>query len=91
MFGLCSPLGAAPLLPSWQSAADCSRFAAAGHTLGRASWVMDHMIWTAMTYMSSVERYNGWRQLCVHAQPCMQGSGDAAGLLGMLGAVYLYT
>jgi hypothetical protein len=35
--------------------------------------------------------YSGWRQLCVHAQPCMQGPGDAACLLCMLGAVLLYT
>jgi hypothetical protein len=45
-------------------------------------------LWTAMMYMSAVERYSGWRQLCVHAQPCMQGSGDAACLLCLLGAVY---
>jgi hypothetical protein len=30
------------------------------------------------------------KQLCLHAQPCMQGSGDAACLLCMLGAVYLH-
>jgi hypothetical protein len=31
-----------------------------------------------------VDRYSGWRQLCVRAQPCMQGSGDTAYLLCML-------
>jgi hypothetical protein len=31
--------------------------------------------------------HSGWRQLCVRAQPCMHGSGDAACLLCMLGAV----
>jgi hypothetical protein len=31
---------------------------------------------------------SGWRQLRQHAQPCMQGSGDAACLFCMLGAVY---
>jgi hypothetical protein len=45
------------------------------------------MLWAAMIYMSAMERGSGWRQLCVHAQPCMQGSGDAACLLCMLGAV----
>jgi hypothetical protein len=34
---------------------------------------------------------SGCRQLCVRAQPCMQGSGDAAYLLCMLGAVSLVT
>jgi hypothetical protein len=35
------------------------------------------------------QHYNGWRQLCVHAQTCMQGSGDAACLLCNLVAVSL--
>jgi hypothetical protein len=51
----------------------------------RSSW-----LWTAMMYMSSSEFYSGWRQLCVHAQPCMQGSGNAACLLCMLGAVHVH-
>jgi hypothetical protein len=33
--------------------------------------------------------YSGWIQLCVRAQPCMQGSGDAAYLLCMLCCLYL--
>jgi hypothetical protein len=37
---------------------------------------------------STPHAYSGWKQLCVHAQPCMQGSGDTACLLCMLGAVY---
>jgi hypothetical protein len=40
-----------------------------------------------MIFMSAVEHYSGCRQLCVHAQPCMQGSGDAVFLLCMIGAV----
>jgi hypothetical protein len=43
-----------------------------------------------MIYMSSVERCSGGKQLCVHAQPCMQGSGDAACLLCMPGAVIFH-
>jgi hypothetical protein len=31
-------------------------------------------VWTAIIYMPSVEHDSGWRQLCVRAQPCMQGS-----------------
>jgi hypothetical protein len=48
----------------------------------QSSW-----LWIAIIYMSSVERYSGWTRICVHAQPCMQGLGDAACLLCMLGAV----
>jgi hypothetical protein len=43
-----------------------------------------------MNYMSSVERYSGWRQLCVRAQPCMHGSGDAAYLLCMLCCLHIH-
>jgi hypothetical protein len=42
-----------------------------------------------MIIMSETEYYSGWRQLCVRAQPCMQGSGDAAYLLCMLCCLYL--
>jgi hypothetical protein len=35
--------------------------------------------------------YSGWRQLCVRAQPCMQGSGGAAFLLCMLCCLYIHT
>jgi hypothetical protein len=44
---------------------------------------------TAMIIMSETEYYSGWIQLCVRAQPCMQGSGDAAYLLCMLCCLYL--
>jgi hypothetical protein len=38
-------------------------------------------------YISAVKRYSRWRQLCMHAQPCMQGWGEAACLLCMVVAV----
>jgi hypothetical protein len=44
----------------------------------------------------AVEHYSGWRQLCMHTQPCMQGYGDTACLLCMpiiyfnMMAVYFY-
>jgi hypothetical protein len=48
-------------------------------------------LWTAMNYMSTAEHYSRWRQLCVHAQICVQGSAATAGLLCMLGAVTIFT
>jgi hypothetical protein len=45
---------------------------------------------TIMIIMSAAEYYSGWRQLCVRAQPCMQGSGDDAYLLCMLCCLYLH-
>jgi hypothetical protein len=48
-------------------------------------------LWTAMNYMSTAEHYSWWRQLCVHAQICVQGSAATAGLLCMLGAVIIFT
>jgi hypothetical protein len=36
------------------------------------------------------EHYSGWRQLCVRAQPCMHGSGDAAYFLCMLCCLYIH-
>jgi hypothetical protein len=45
------------------------------------------MMMTAMNYMSLVELYSGWRQLCVRAQHCVQGSAATAYLICMLGAV----
>jgi hypothetical protein len=41
--------------------------------------------------MAALTLYSGWRQLCVHVQPCVQGLGDAACLLCMLGAVTSYS
>jgi hypothetical protein len=41
--------------------------------------------WKAMIYLPAVGHYCGWRKLCVRAQPCMQGSGDAAYLLSKHG------
>jgi hypothetical protein len=48
-------------------------------------------LWTAMNYMTTAEHYSRWRQLCVHAQICVQGSAATAGLLCMLGGVKNFT
>jgi hypothetical protein len=62
-------------LPAWQHTRITGRLLGGGlSVLAQDSYEL-HVI---------SERYSAWRQLCVRAQPCMQGSGDAAYLLCML-------
>jgi hypothetical protein len=48
---------------------------------------MDCTCVTSIAENTHKEHYSGWRHLFMHVQPCMQGSGDVACLLCMLGAV----
>jgi hypothetical protein len=62
-------------LPAWQHPRSTGRLLGGGLSVLALDSYELHVI---------SERYSGWSQLCVRAQPCMQGSGDAAYLLCML-------